>query len=156
QSDPSADGLSYGMWRNLQETFANTNYAARFVSAEQFIASLRGRKSPAEIACIRTTIRTTEKLYKEIGAWLSVGQTEKQVADKLTARRKALKLGTAWEELYCPIVNAGPNVIAGHSAPGNHRIARGRLVHMDFGLEQNGFCSDLQRMWYVLNKGEKR
>jgi Xaa-Pro aminopeptidase len=26
---------------------------------------------------------------------------------------------------------------------------------MDFGVKRDGFCSDLQRMWYALDKGER-
>lgn len=155
-SDPSADGLSYGLWIYLQETFANTPFATRFVSAEKFVASLRGRKSKTEQARVRAAIRTTEKMYKQVGAWLTPGRTEKEIAERMTAAREALELGAAWDEAYCPIVNAGPNSAAGHGAPGNHRVKRGQLVHMDFGVQQNGFSSDLQRMWYVREKGEKR
>lgn len=155
-SDPSADGLSYGLWSYLQETFANTPFATRFVSAEKFVASLRGRKSKTEQARVRAAIRTTEKMYKQVGAWLTPGRTEKEIAGRMTAAREALELGAAWDEAYCPIVNAGPNSAAGHGAPGNHRVKRGQLVHMDFGVRQNGFSSDLQRMWYVREKGEKR
>jgi Xaa-Pro aminopeptidase len=155
QSDPSADGLSYGMWSYLQDTFANTRYATRFVSAEKFVASLRGRKSATETARVKAAIRTTEKLYRQVGGWLKPGRTEKEIAARMTAARKALGLEPAWDEAYCPIVNAGPNSVAGHGAPASYRVKRGQLVHLDFGVQQNGFSSDLQRMWYVLEKGEK-
>lgn len=156
QSDPAADGLTHGMQRYLAEIFAGTSYAARFVSAEKFIAALRGRKSGTEQARIRAAIRATEKLFARISNALKPGQTETQIAEKMHAWRKAQGLGTAWGEPYCPIVNAGPDSPVGHAAPGKFKAARGQLLHMDFGVKQDGFCSDLQRMWYFLDQGERR
>ncbi len=155
-SDPAADGLTHGLYQYLLDSFAGTPFAARFVSAEKFIAALRGRKSKTEQAKIRAAIRTTEKLFAEIGRTLKPGQTEQQIAARMHAARQALGLGAAWGEPYCPVVNAGPDSPVGHVAPGKFKTARGQLLHVDFGVKQAGFCSDLQRMWYFLEKGEKR
>jgi Xaa-Pro dipeptidase len=154
ESDPAADGLTFGMYRTLRDIFGGTPYIERFISAEAFVASLRGRKSPGEVALIRRAIKTTERLYADLGDTLAVGQTEREIADRLHSARKGLGLGTAWDEPYCPMVNAGPDSPPGHTAPGDFKVQRGHLVHMDFGVKQDGFCSDLQRMWYVPREGE--
>ncbi|MFL5734475.1 MAG: M24 family metallopeptidase [Chloroflexia bacterium] len=153
-SDPAADGLTYGMFRYLQDALRSSPYGARLVSAEKFIAALRGRKSPSEVELIRVAIETTEELYNRIGGTLELGQTEREIAAKMHTWREELGLGTAWGEPYCPIVNAGPDSPVGHAAPGDFKTTRGQLLHMDFGLKQEGFCSDLQRMWYFLDDGE--
>jgi Xaa-Pro aminopeptidase len=153
-NDPAADGLTHGMFLYLRDALAGTPYADALVTAEDFIASLRGRKSPTEVERVRAAIRTTELLYAELGDSLEVGQTEREIADRLTARRLELGLGTAWDEASCPIVGNGPDSPPGHTQPGDYRIERGQLVHMDFGVKENGFCSDLQRMWYALDTGE--
>jgi Xaa-Pro aminopeptidase len=155
ESDPAADGLTHGMFRYLRETFNGTEYAGRFVSAEGFLAALRGRKSPNELERIRLAVRITEKLFAKVSNSLRVGLTERQIAAILHTERKRLKLGTAWDEPYCPAVNAGPESPVGHTLPGNFRTARGQLLHIDFGVQREGFCSDLQRMWYFLDKGER-
>jgi Xaa-Pro aminopeptidase len=154
ENDPAADGLSYGMFLDLQRTFEVTPFAGRFVSAENLVASLRGRKSASEIERIKAAIETTERLYADLGKSLRLGETELEIAERLTSARKQLGLGTAWEEQYCPIVNAGPESSPGHAAPGELRTQRGHLLHMDFGIKQDGFCSDLQRMWYFPQDGE--
>ena len=55
----------------------------------------------------------------------------------------------------CPIVNCGPESEPGHADPRDDlHVAPGRLIHMDLGVKLDGFCSDLQRMWYVRRPGE--
>ena len=63
-------------------------------------------------------------------------------------------LGYAWEVSHCPAVNAGPDKEIGHSSPGELRIARGQLLHVDFGVTRDEYASDLQRVWYFLDEGE--
>lgn len=154
ENDPAADGLTHGMFLDLQRTFEGTPFASRFVSSEGLVSALRGRKSPSEVALIRAAIKTTEELYSQVGQGLGLGQTELDIAERLTSMRKALGLGTSWAEEYCPIVNAGPDSPVGHAAPGRYETRPGHLLHMDFGVKQDGFCSDLQRMWYIPNEGE--
>lgn len=157
QGDAAADGLTYGMYMELLDALSTPEteiFKTRLMSAEVLVSALRGRKSPTEIQRIKDAIVTTEKLYAEVGERLRVGDTERAIAERLTSARKALGLGTAWDEEYCPIVNAGPDSIPGHTAPGDFVVQPGQLVHMDFGVKQNGFCSDLQRMWYVPQDGE--
>jgi Xaa-Pro aminopeptidase len=156
ESDPAADGLTHGMWRALSQNLADTPYVSRLVSAEALVAALRGRKSATEARLIRAAVRTTEQLFKDLAHWLKVGRTEQQIAARLTAAREALGLGTAWDEAYCPVVNAGPDSSPGHALPTKLQLARGQLLHIDFGVKQAGFCSDLQRCWYALDRGEKR
>jgi len=156
ESDPAADGLTHGMWRALTQHLADTPFAKRLVSAESLVAALRGRKSATEARLIRNAIRTTERIFKDLASWLKVGRTERQVASYLTEAREALGLGTAWDEAYCPVVNAGPDSSTGHALPGNLKFVRGQILHIDFGVQQAGFCSDLQRCWYALERGEKR
>ena len=97
ENDPAADGLTVGMYRTLRETFAGTPYADRFVSGEAFVASLRGRKSSGEIMLIREAIKTTEKLYADLGATLAVGQSEREIANTLqNVRTGGAPEGSRW------------------------------------------------------------
>jgi Xaa-Pro aminopeptidase len=93
-------------------------------------------------------------MYADLGKTIRVGETEREIAGRLTADRLARGLGTAWGEDHCPVVNNGPDSPPGHGAPGDYVLKAGHLVHMDFGVKQEGYCSDLQRMWYVPQDGE--
>jgi Xaa-Pro aminopeptidase len=155
ESDPAADGLSVGMKQTLDETLAEAGIEERrIVSAETLLNSLRGQKSPGEIELIRQAVLTTESLYGEVGARIRPGVSERELADYLHTRLKQMGLGTSWDWNMNPIVNTGPESIIGHAAPSDLKVEPGHLVHFDFGIKQDGFCSDLQRMWYVPAAGE--
>ncbi len=153
--DPAADGLTVGLRQVLEAVLAEANVGPeRLISAEAFLGRLRGRKTPAEVARIRRGIATTERLIAEVGERIRPGVREVDLAAYLHARLRELGLGTAWDKHFDPIVNTGPDSVPGHAAPSDLVVAPGHLVHLDFGVQQEGFCSDLQRMWYVPEPGE--
>ena len=155
ESDPAADGLTHGLWLNLQDALAGTPYVDRLVSSEAIVNAVRGRKSPEEIRRIRGAVQATEEILERVGAELEPGQSELDIASLVHAEVTARGLGYAWERAHCPAVNAGPEKEVGHSAPGDLRTCRGELLHMDFGVSRDDYCSDLQRVWYLLGDGEE-
>jgi Xaa-Pro aminopeptidase len=154
ESDPAADGLTHGLWLVLLETLSDTPYAERLVSSEAIVSALRGRKSSNEVERIRTAVRSTEEIFDRVSAELAPGLTELDVARVMQDEVSRRGLGYAWEPQHCPAVNAGPEKEVGHSSPGGLLARRGELLHVDFGVEQAGYCSDLQRVWYLLDEGE--
>jgi Xaa-Pro aminopeptidase len=156
QSDPAADGLTHGLWLVFREALEGTPYAERVVSSAPVVNSLRGRKSPTELARIRAAVEETEAILALAGAELRPGLKETEIAALLHAEVSRRGLGYAWEPSHCPAVNAGPEKDVGHSAPGELTTRRGQLLHCDFGVEKAGYCSDLQRVWYLLDDGESR
>jgi len=154
ENDVAADGLSLGMYRSLQAILAGTPYADRLISAEKIIAALRGRKSQTEIERVRQAVATTETLFDEVEAFVRPGMTQREIADFVHGRIDALNLGYAWPKPFNPIVTCGPESASGHAAPGDVVLQKGHTLHMDLGVKQNDYCSDIQRMWYVLDEGE--
>jgi Xaa-Pro aminopeptidase len=152
--DPAADGLTHGLWLVLLETLAGTPYAERLVSSKPVVASVRGRKSPFEIDRIRGAVEETEAIFAHIGDRLGPGMKETEIAEAMQAEVSRRGLGYAWEADHCPAVNAGPEKEVGHTGPTELETRRGELLHMDFGVEKDAYCSDLQRVWYLLEDGE--
>jgi Xaa-Pro aminopeptidase len=154
ESDPAADGLTHGLWLILQDTFADTPYADRFVSSDGIVAALRGRKSSVEVERLRTAIRETQEIFDVVTASLGPGQSELRIAALMQEEVERRGLGLAWGRDHCPAVNAGPDKEVGHAPPGELETKRGELVHVDFGVTSEGYASDLQRVWYLLDEGE--
>jgi Xaa-Pro aminopeptidase len=153
--DSTADGLTYGQWLLLCELLKDTPYPTRFTSAAPLLARLRGRKSATEVARVRAAAKTTEDIVGLIGDAIRPGISEADIADRVHAEFKRRGLASAWEWDSCPIVNTGPDSEAGHGMPRRDlRVEAGHLVHIDLGIVQDGYCSDLQRMWYVRRPDE--
>ncbi|MFQ5434517.1 MAG: M24 family metallopeptidase, partial [Anaerolineae bacterium] len=122
--------------------------------AERIIAALRGRKTATEVARVRQAVATTEQLFAEVGQFARPGMTQKEIAAFVHGRIADLGLGYAWPQPFNPIVTCGPDSAIGHAAPGDVALQKGHTLHLDLGIKQNEYCSDIQRMWYVLDDGE--
>jgi Xaa-Pro aminopeptidase len=165
-----ADGLTHAMYLKLQEYLKGTLYADRLVSAEAVISSLRGRKTTTEVEKIRRAVQITEQIFQETFQFIRVGMTEKEVGDFMHAqmvveqprqsaagqRRDVAEAGVgfAWPRESNPAVNSGPDSPVGHAGPTDIQIQPGHLLHFDFGVKFEDYCSDIQRMVYILRPGE--
>lgn len=154
KNDVLADGLSWGMYQTLLDILAPTPYAACLVSAEGIIAALNGRKTPGEVALIRAAVNVTAQIFNESFSMIHPGMSEKQIAGLFHDQVHRRGLDYAWAAESCPAVNAGPQSPMGHSGPTDILLRRGQLLHFDFGVKKDGFCSDIQRMMYFLGPGE--
>jgi Xaa-Pro aminopeptidase len=153
-SDPAADGLTHGMWLVLTEMLDGTPYAERLVSSEPVVGALRGRKTPFEIDRIRAAIDETEEIFALVSEQIRPGLMETEIAAIFHDEVSRRGLVAAWEPGQCPAIDAGPEKDVGHTGPTELQTRRGTLVHTDFGVEKDNYCSDLQRMWYLLDEGE--
>jgi Xaa-Pro aminopeptidase len=154
-NDVYADGLGHGQYLTLQKFFESTPYMQRVISSEGIISALRGRKSPSEIERIKAAIKTTDEIYRATFDTLKPGLSEIQIAEFMHRQLKEHGVLPSWDLNHCPTVNAGPESAVGHVGPTEITIKRGHLVHFDFGVKQDEYCSDIQRMVYFLGEGEK-
>lgn len=154
KNDVHADGLSYGLYQLLLDYFAETPWEQRLVSAEGVIGALRGRKTPEEVRRLRAAIAASEAILQRTFAHVQAGMSEREIAAFVQDQVRAAGLVPAWEAGHCPTVNAGPDSPVGHVGPSEITLQPGQLLHIDFGVQQEGYCADLQRMAYFLAPGE--
>lgn len=153
--DVTADGLTHGHWLLLQQLLSGTPYLDRLTSAAPLLARLRGRKSPAEVERIRRAVAVTQQIVGLLTPQIRPGASERDLAAFVHARFAKLGVTPAWAPEGCPIVNCGPGSDLGHTYPSAAvRVELGHVVHIDLGVRHDGYCSDLQRMWYVRRPGE--
>lgn len=153
-NDAHADGLGYGLFQLLHHYLNGTTYINKLVSAETLLAQLRGQKTPTEVKYIRDAIHSTEIIYANTFKMIKPGISEKEIAGFMHSQMELMGLLPAWEIEHCPAVNSGPNSPVGHSAPTDIRVEPGHVIHFDFGIKQSEYCSDIQRVAYVLRKNE--
>ena len=149
-----ADGLTHAMYLKLCAYLEGTPYAERLVSAEAVISSLRGRKTAAETEKIRRAVEITGQIFDKTFEFIRVGMSEKEVAAFMHAQMTEAGVGFAWPQGSNPAVNSGPDSVVGHAGPTDIKIQPGHLLHFDFGVKFEEYCSDIQRMVYILRPGE--
>jgi Xaa-Pro aminopeptidase len=154
-NDPVADGITHGQWLALGRTLEGTPYLSRIESAERLVAALRGRKTAVEQRLIREACEATVEIFEAATAKLRAGITERQFAAHVRDEMAKRGLEPAWEAEHCPAVFTGPDSAGAHAGPTDRPIEPGHIVNIDFGVKKAGYCSDLQRTWYVLKPGER-
>ncbi len=150
--DVASDGLTHGMYLQLTDALKRTPYRQRLISAGPVIGALRSRKTPTERRRMQRAIEIAEEIFATVGAYIKPGVREIDVANLAHDEVRKRGLTTSWEWDSCPIVNTGGGSDVGHGGPTERMIEPGDLVHLDFGVVYDGYCSDLQRMWYVPSK----
>ena len=155
-NDVHADGLSYGMYQLLVKYFDDTPWEQRLTSAEEVLSALRGRKTEGELTRIRGAIDTTLKIFDRTFDFAKPGMSEQEISQFMQQQMIGSGVEAAWDILNCPSVNAGPESLVGHVGPGEIKLERGQLLHIDFGVKQHEYCSDIQRIAYYLKPGENQ
>jgi len=107
-----------------------------------------------EVDAIQRAIRETEDLLEKASRDLRPGLGARDLADGIRGSAAMRGLPCAWTPKMCPIVTTGPGSKIGHVSPGVETVAPGSVVHVDFGVKVDHYCSDLQRMWFVSANGE--
>jgi Xaa-Pro aminopeptidase len=137
------DGLTHGMFLNLQRVLPD----APFQSASGFLSSLRSVKTPLELERLEASINLAETHLEFMAQHMKAGRSELEVAEVLHAKLRADGLEPAWGWQGCPNVSA--ERMPSHAGATPKILQAGMLVHTDYGVKLNGYCSDLQRVYYL-------
>lgn len=149
------DGITHGMYLTLRDYLYELDMQDRIISAEKIVSALRARKTAPELEHIEQAIRITEQIFSAVASFIAPGKTEKEIAAFMQRRAEEAGVTYAWDRRTCPSVFTGPETAEAHYSPTDRAVQRGHVLNMDFGLKYNGYCSDLQRTFYILEEGER-
>jgi Xaa-Pro aminopeptidase len=149
-----ADGITHGMYLTLFNLLDGIGMSDKMISAERIVSALRERKSQTEINYIKEAIRITQEIFNEVTKFIKPGKTENEIADFMKSEVEKRKLEFAWEPMVCPAVFTGPETAGAHYAPTDRKVEKGQILNMDFGVKYKGYCSDMQRTFYILKDDE--
>ena len=151
--DVISDGLSHGMYLIIEEILST--HKEKFVSSKPIIHAIRGRKTKTEIELVQKACELTEEINQKASHKIKLGMKETEIQEIFFEEMDALGVEEAWQRNCCPAIDAGPYKELGHDGPRDDlKVQKGHTLHNDFGVRLNGYCSDIQRMWFFGTEDE--
>jgi len=118
----------------------------RLIATKNLIEDLRIIKTEDEVKRIEKAQIISQKAFNELIKTIKVGQTEAEIAEKLTKIIKSLSAdGLAFES----IVAAGRNAGLPHYVTSKQKIKKGQVLLFDFGAKYKDYCADLSRTIFI-------
>lgn len=150
----SSDGLSVGTYLLIMKALEKIDYEGELISASDIIKDVRGIKTEAELEKIKNACIETQKIFEKAKSFIRAGMNCKDVYAFFQNEVDSKGYGYSWPKSANPGVNAGEGCPGGHCGAPDWPINKGDLVNVDFGLTIDGYSSDIQRMYYILDDGE--
>lgn len=152
--DAAGDGLTVGMYMTLQKVFEAIDFKGEIVSAFPVINKVKGIKTPSQIEKIRDCVVQADKYLRMVPSICKEGSTSLDLFNFLHQVAYDDGYGMSWTDTQCPGVSVDPNVPSGHMGIISTPLVKGCVINIDYGVSKDGYCSDLQRMYYVLKDDE--
>ena len=133
---------SFALWKKLKE-FCPRN--RKLVAATGLVESLREIKDEEEIVQIKNCLKLHFKAIDFMKKVVKPGLTERQVA--LQLERFVKSHGAEFS--FSPIIASGPNSCYPHARATDRVIRNNEGVLLDFGIDLNGYKSDLTRNFFL-------
>lgn len=110
------------------------------------IPLIRIIKDGEEIAAVERACRITDEIYEDVLAELHLGMTECEISALL--HYHALRRG-AQRMSFDVIVGSGPRSALPHGRPTMRAVREHEAVLMDFGIQYDGYQSDMTRVVFM-------
>ncbi len=135
--------ITYDAWERLNE---NLPLGASLHPVSGMVEQLRLIKSESEIAAIRRSVLTNSSAFERAVRKFRPGMTESALAAEIEHQMRLLG---AEKPAFETIIASGPHAALPHATPRAVPIGPGRLVLVDMGCLQDGYCSDMTRMLFT-------
>ncbi len=152
--DASSDGLTVGFKIMLDRVIDDLALKSEIVSASSIINKVRGIKTSQQIEKIKDCAIKADEYLRKVPSICHPNMTSLEIFNFLHQIAYDEGYGMSWIDSQCPSVMVDPNVPQGHGGITDTPLVKGYLINIDYGVSKDGYCSDLQRMYYVLKDDE--
>ena len=153
EHDHTADSLTHGLFLKFKKILDEITFKGDICSSEIFLEELRSVKTPEEIKRIREAVKITEEILDELPNLVYEGITEREILRKITDLTHTSGCNPAWNDIA---ITFGMETELGHRISSERKLKKNESIHIDFGVNYEGYCSDLQRVFfYGKNPPEK-
>jgi Xaa-Pro dipeptidase len=118
---------------------------ATFVDCQHILNRLRATKTSTELKILKDANMATAKAITVAFEMAKQGDSERQIARDMM--NLVIKYGA--DTVAFMTLGAGKNIFETHHIPGDYKIQKGDLIHVDFGGFFEGYFSDISRMAVV-------
>lgn len=155
QVDPSADGLSLTQYRRVMRCLEAAGFSGEIISSCNIMKRVRAQKSAEEVSGIKQTVLAAMDIYEKARGFVRSGISGKDIQLYFQEQVRLTGADFSWPKAGNPYVSVGArSSYLCKRPPDDVFLQPGDLVNVDFGLRINGFASDNQRSFYVLDKEE--
>jgi Xaa-Pro aminopeptidase len=145
EHDHTIDSLTHGLFLKFEKILEEISFEGNILSSEKFLGELRSVKIPEEINRIREAVNITEEVFEELPNFVHEGIREIEIKEKMADITRKNGCELAWEDIA---VTFGMGTRLGHRFSSERKLKNHESIHIDFGVKYEGYCSDLQRVFY--------
>ena len=117
----------------------------KLVGSSGFIENARAIKQRSEIAKIRKALQFHEKCLHYLKSIIQPCRSENQIFERLERYVRAHHQSFS----FPTIIASGPNTCFPHARVTDRKLRRGEPILVDMGIENDGYKSDLTRMFFL-------
>jgi Xaa-Pro aminopeptidase len=136
------DRVSVSDWRRLGEVVGPESDVLDLGGE---LATLRRRKSPLELRCLRAAGRVTDDALTAVRAQVRIGMTEREIAARLGYELRR----ASGEWAFTPIAITGVDDPIAIREPTDRRVELGDAIMLDVGGSWDGYQADASRTWVM-------
>lgn len=153
-NDAACDGLTFGLYKMVNRILNKIDFKGEILSAFKIVSRVRGIKTDQQLKKITFCANKAHEYLMRVPEILHEGSTSLDIYNFLQKVAYDDGYTMAWSKSQCPGVSVDPNVPSGHMGIIETEIKKGYLINIDYGIAHEGYCCDLQRMYYVLKDDE--
>ncbi|HNX91132.1 MAG TPA: Xaa-Pro peptidase family protein [Candidatus Omnitrophota bacterium] len=127
---------------SLEAVIKNARPAVDIVKCPPILENMRVQKSESEIRLIRHLARETVKIWNDVHTEMRPGMSEIALASLIDSMIRT----RGYYNSFKTISAVGANTAYPHAVPTKKKLTDGAHGVFDFGIQFNGYCSDLTRV----------